>query len=239
MRVIPPVMNLRSAEGVLAALTLIVGAPSLVAAQGRTVDEGIFVISRNGTPVGRESFRIVRGPSASGDVYRATAQLSIGDRKVVPDLSADSTGSTLAYRVSVLDGSEMTVSLQARTRPGRFSSLMKTPQGEASKDYVVPQGVVVLDDEISHQIYFVGLSGRRSGALTVIDPRGNSQVQASLESAGFGPVEVGGRTTQASHFILTAPGFARREFWLDRAGLVLKVAIPERGIVAQRDEIPR
>src|SRR5262245_47349867 len=46
--VIPPVMNLRSAEGFLTALTLVAGAPSLVAAQGRTVDEGTFVISRNG-----------------------------------------------------------------------------------------------------------------------------------------------------------------------------------------------
>jgi hypothetical protein len=116
---------------------------------------------------------------------------------------------------------------------------MRTPRGEAAKEYVVPQGVVVLDDEIAHQLFFVALGGRRVGPLTVIDPRANNQVVATLESRGVVPVEVGGQTVQASHFVLTAPGLPRREFWLDGSGLVLKVAIPERGIVAQRDELPR
>jgi hypothetical protein len=38
---------------------------------------------------------------------------------------------------------------------------------------------------------------------------------------------------------LTAPGVARREFWIDAAGRVLRATTPERGIVAQRDEPPR
>src|SRR5437867_856742 len=90
-------------------------------AAAATVDEGIFVITRNGAVVGRESFRIVRSPSASGDVYRATAQLAVGDQRIVPSLSADANGAPLSYDVAVQERL-VSVLLQGRARPGRCSA---------------------------------------------------------------------------------------------------------------------
>ena len=225
----------------LAYATALLALPLPLAAQavGRLVDEGTFIITRNGVSVGREAFRIVREPSASGDIYRATAQLALGNERVLPSLSADSTGSPLSYDVAVQQGTEASSRLQGRARPGRFSALLRTRSGESTKEYVVPSAAVVLDDEIAHQLYFVTFRGRHSGSLTIIDPRSNAQSVATLLSEGPATIEIAGRSTAATHFVLSAPGLTRREFWVDAAGRVLRVGVPEHGLMAQRDELPR
>jgi hypothetical protein len=205
----------------------------------RTLDEGTYLLSRNGAPVGRESFRIVHAPSATGDVYRATAQAAIGEERILPTLSCDSTGAPVTYDVTVQGGANQAVRLQARARPGRFSTVVRTRDGESTREYVIPEGVVVLDDDVIHQLYFVTLGGRRSGRLTLLDPRTGRQAVAHLENQGVAIVEIGGKSVPATHFVLSANGFARREFWMDSAGRILKAVVPDHGLLAQRDELPR
>jgi hypothetical protein len=117
--------------------------------------------------------------------------------------------------------------------------MLRTKDGESTREYVVPAGVVILDDEVVHQLYFVTMRGRRSGSLTVLAPRTGVQAVATLENRGANLVEIAGASIQATHYVLTAPDFPRREFWTDAAGRVLRASIPERGILAQRDEPPR
>jgi hypothetical protein len=214
---------------------------SIVGAQplNRTIDEGTFLISRGGAPAGRESFRISRFQSATAEVYRATALVAFGDRRIVPTLTCDSMGSPVAYDVAIQGGAEEGVRLQARARPGRFSSMLRTSEGESTREYVMPTGVVVLDDDVIHQLYFVTVGGRRSGSLTILAPRTGNQAVARLEDLGASTVDIGGKYIPATHFVLSAAGFPRREFWIDAAGRVLKATIPDRGLVAQRDEPPR
>jgi hypothetical protein len=233
-------MRLGSLAVAQAALTMSAVIPSsVVSAQAlnRTLDEGTFLISRNGAPIGRESFRITRSHVAGmSESYVATAQVAMGDRRIIPTLTCDSTGAPLTYDVSVQGGTDG-VRLQARGRPGRFSSMLRTRDGESTREYVVPRGVVVLDDDVLHQLYFVTLA-RRSGSVTILAPRAGLQAVASLEDRGGGPVDIAGNSIAATHFVLSAAGFARREFWIDSVGRILRVTIPERGIVAQRDEPP-
>lgn len=233
-------MRLGSVAVTHAALVVSVVAPlSMVGGQAltRTVDEGTFLITRGGAPIGRESFRISRSQSASGEAYRATAQVALGDRRIVPTLTCDSAGSPLTYDVSVQGGPDP-ARLQARARPGRFSSMLRTRDGESTHEYVVPSGVVVLDDDVVHQLFFVTL-GRRSGSLTILAPRTGVQALATLDNRGASSVNIDGNSIPATHFVLSAAGFARREFWIDAAGRVLKVSIPDHGMIAQRDEAPR
>ena len=208
-------------------------------APSRTLDEGTFLVTRGGAPAGRESFRITLSPRGSAEAYRATAQVVLGERRIVPTLTCDSLGAPISYDVSVQGGTDPTARLQARARPGRFSSMLRTREGESTREYVVPAGVVVLDDDIVHQLYFLTLGGRRSGTVTVLAPRTGIQAVATLQSLGVGSVDIGGVSVPGTHLVLTAPGFARRDFWIDAGGRVLKAAIPEYGIVAQRDEPPR
>ena len=208
-------------------------------APSRTLDEGTFLISRAGAPVGRESFRITESARGATETYRATAQVVLGDRRIIPTLTCDSLGAPISYDVTAQGGSDPTARLQARARPGRFSSMLRTREGESTREYVVPAGVVVLDDDVVHQLYFLTIGGRRSGSMTVLAPRTGMQAVATLQSLGASTVDIGGVSVPGTHLVLTAPGFARREFWIDAGGRVLKAAIPERGIVAQRDEPPR
>lgn len=237
-------MRLGSLSTLSTALLAGVWAPCSVAsgqaaARPQTLDEGTYLISRNGSPIGRESFRIVQSPTAGGDVYRATAQAAIGEQRIIPSLSCDSSGSPVSYDVTVQGGTEPAVRLQARARPGRFSAVVRTRDGESTREYVIPAGVVVLDDDVIHQLYFVTMGGHRSGKLTLLAPRTGTQGVARLDNEGTSSVEIGGRSVPATHFVLTAPGFARREFWTDSAGRILKATVPDRGLLAQRDELPR
>jgi hypothetical protein len=232
-------LSLMSAGFFSGALAPYAVASGQVAARPFTLDEGTYLISRNGAPIGRESFRIVHAPSATGDVYRATAQAAIGEQRIVPSLSCDSSGSPVSYDVTVQGGADQAVRLQARARPGRFSTVVRTQDGESTREYVIPAGVVVLDDDVIHQLYFVTLGGRRSGTVRLLAPRTGTQAVARLENLGPTSVEIAGQSVPATHFVLSAPGFGRREFWTDSAGRILKAAIPDRGLLAQRDELPR
>lgn len=212
-----------------------VGAQAL----GRTLDQGTFLISRDGAPLGRESFRISESPRSSPEAYRATAQVALGDRRIVPTLTCDSAGAPLSYDVTVQGGTDPEQRFQSRARPGRFSSMLRTRNGESTREYVVPSGVVVLDDDVIHQLYFLTMDGRRSGSITVLSPRNGTQGVARLLDLGPSAIDVGGKQIAAIHLSLTAPNFLRREFWIDSGGRVLRAVIPDRGIVAQRDEAPR
>jgi hypothetical protein len=75
--------------------------------------------------------------------------------------------------------------------------------------------------------------------MPVVVPRRNVQVTMRVQDKGAAPVDVGGRSLPATHLVLSEPGGASRDLWVDASGRVLKVAIPSRGVVAQRNEPPR
>jgi hypothetical protein len=218
---------------VLAAAT----APTPAAvAQGAPFDEGTFVVTQNGTLVGKESFRIIKS-SGKDQLYTSTAQCAFGDRRISPALSADRIGVPLLYRVEVKNGTEVEERLQATGRPGRLHAVLRTPTGESSKEYVVGAGAVILDEEVYHQHFFLPLA-RRSGEVAVVIPRRNRQVTGRLEDRGTDKIKVDGREVSAVHLVVTLPDGAR-DLWFDDGGRLLKVAIPSRGLIALREELPR
>src|SRR3712207_5335438 len=184
---------------VYSALTLLGVAASARAAsaQGAPFDEGNFVVTRNGAVVGEEAFRIMRS-SANGQLYSSTAQCAWGDRRISPALSADSAGVPLLYRVEVKNGGDVEERLQATGRPGRLHALLQTRTGESSKEYVVSNGAVLLDDDVFHQHFFVPLA-RRSGDVTVVVPRRNSQVTGRVEQRGTEKIRIDGKEVSALH----------------------------------------
>jgi hypothetical protein len=143
----------------------------------------------------------------------------------------------LLYRVEVKNGGEVEERLQATGRPGRLHAVLQTRTGESSKEYVVANGAVILDDDVFHQHFFVPLA-RRSGEVIVVVPRRNSQVVGRLEDRGRDKIQVDGREVTAIHFVITLPDGAR-DLWFDEGGRLLKVALPARGLIALREELPR
>lgn len=215
-----------------------VAAQSPVLAQGsRIVDEGSFTISIGGRTVGRENFRI--SATAAGEVteYAARADVTFGDRKVTPELRAGAQGAVMEYGVTTRSGGASDSWTGALAR-GRLNATIKSGRGTAAREYVVPAGTVLLDDETIHQYWFLVLR-TRSGAIPVVVPR-RSNVQATVTMATIGEetVRIGNHDLPATYLRATFDDGDARDIWVDRTGRLLKVAIPARELVAVRDDPP-
>ena len=77
----------------LRAFALLALFPTMVSAQASAlIDDGTFTISRKGSPIGREAFRIARVPGSGGQVYRVTGTTVVEDRRYTTVLVTGSTG---------------------------------------------------------------------------------------------------------------------------------------------------
>ena len=215
----------------------VLGAGAL-GAQVTTVDEGSFTITRNGQTVGREEFTIRSTPGASGAQFVARGTVSYPDRRLAPALSADSSGAPLQYQVEVRAGSEMEEMLSGRVGRGRFSARIQTPKGESAREYIVADGALIIDDDVFHQYFFLARAGR-AGTVPVVVPRRNVQISMQVAQQGEEQLSIGGRPLAARRLLLTEPGGATRDVWVDASGRVLKVSIPARGVLAVRDDPPK
>jgi hypothetical protein len=223
-----------------ATMGLVAGAPwtpgSAGGAQGAIVDEGAFRIFRGGEPVAEvEAFRITRGDNGQ---LLATSQLSAGKRHTVSRLTTDSVGTPLQYRLTITDNGVQTSEVRAVAGTGRLQTVVSNQRGdESQRDY--PMGrerTVLLDDDLVHQLYFVGLSGR-SGAVRVVSPHAAKVATFVIAAHGLEPIDVGGQSVTATHLSL-ANGGDRRDVWVDADGRVLR-AETSSGLKAIRDELPK
>lgn len=214
------------------------GAPgALVAQTSALVDEGSFMVTRGGTALGRESFRIVRAAAPGGQVFEARSQSALGRRRITTILGTDSAGVPVSYQAQVSVGAKMAERLQGRGRPGRFSVLVQTESGEAAREYVLSNGALLIDDDIVHQYHFLPVAGAHD-EFSVIVPRARRQDRFRFEARGEETIEVGGRRIASRKFALVPDTGAARELWFDDAGRLLKVVIPDKNLVALRDDPP-
>jgi hypothetical protein len=210
--------------------------PLVAQAVGRPVDQGTFLVTRNGAPQATESFRILRLDDGS---LQATAQAVGGSRRAVSRLHTDSLGTPIEYRLTVKDGATTVVDVAAGARGGRLSAKLTDQRGDVSmREYPVPTGrCLILGEDLVNETYFVALANR-SGAVQVIDPRAAHGERLTLSARGMEPIDVGGRSVTATHYSLAGAG-AQRDFWIDAAGRLLRVEIPSLGLKASREELPQ
>ena len=213
------------------------GAP--LSGQVATLDEGSFTITVNGERVGREDFRIRSTPGSTGPEVVATASVSYPNRRVLPQMRADSAGIPSRYVVEVKDAQAGDERVDGSVFRGRVSARVKNSRGESANEFVVSQGALLIDDDVFHQYYFITRRQSPVGPVQVIVPRRNTQVTMRVADAGTEKLAIGGTTLDARRYTIADPGGADREVWADAAGRLLKVAIPSRGVVALRDDPPR
>lgn len=214
-------------------LGLLLGASSL-AAQGRIVDEGTFVITRTGAPQATESFRI----RADNATVTATGQLIAGPKRITSVLTTDATGTPMDYRLEVRENGAPTMSISAIGRTGRLTARSTMSHGdESTREYPMTAGSsVILEDDLVHQTYFALLAKGR--ALQAINLRSAHGSPISLRALGPEPLTIGGKPITATHYSMQN-GARQREFWVDSEGRILRVEIPSIGLKATREELPR
>lgn len=217
---------------------LIVSATALPAQSAQIIDQGSFTITVANQRTGREDFRIEGTPGASGALeYVARATVVFGDRRLTPALHSDSMGAPSDYQIESRGTTTGSERWSGKITRGRVSARINNARGESAKEYIVTDGALILDDDVFHQYYFLA---RRSNdaRIAIVVPRRNAQLVLTVSSAGADRVTIGTKDLEARHIVLTEPSGATRDVWVDAKGRVLKVAIPGRNLVAQRDDPP-
>ncbi len=222
---------------VLAALVLLSTGP--LAAQVTSVDEGSFTIVREGERVGREDFSIRSAPSANGRVLVAQGNSVTGGRRIAPALNADTTGFPSRYQLEVRVDGRVVESVSGQVSRNHYEARTLRADGESAREFRLPSGTVIADDDVLHQLWFIV---RRGVGVTVpvLVPRRSVVEMVRVEFAGVERLTIDNREILARHLVLTTQGSGvSRDAWVDTGGRLLKAAIPSLKIVAVRDEAPR
>ena len=213
--------------------------PRPAAAQEKIVDEGSFTIFRKGVRVGRETFTIRRSDTPNEAVYVANATVDFDAQRLTPALRTDTSYAPLAYQMEVRTNDQLQLRLKGVIARGRFSARVKTPTGEAAKEYIVSEGALVIDDDVFHQYYFLAQRLGKGTTLTVpvVIPTRNVQQTMHVQLMGVERVVIGGTPTDARRLTATISGGTTRDIWVDSQSRVLKVTLGD--VSAVRDEMPR
>ncbi len=216
----------------------LLGAPAVGRAQG-FLDQGVFIITRDGNQIGREEFavRTTAGRRGEGGVL-AVATVRYRDREIRSALELTRDHSPVSYQVDVTTAGRMVQRLTGQFGRGRFAVRIVSPSGEVAREFPVPPGAVVLDDDGFDQLYFVPRANGAPEPVRLVRPRQTSVVAAEVRSLGADSVVVGDRTVPAERYALVLPGGERREFWFSAAGDLLKAAFPGSSITATRLSLP-
>ena len=217
--------------------TALAALPGLSLAQGsRIADEGSFTISVNGRTAGRENFRITAMTRGEATEYVARADVTYGDRKLTPELHTDAQGAVVSYEVSTRSGGA-TEKWKGDVTRARLTATITSGRGTAAREYIVPAGSVLLDDEIIHQHWFLALRTRDGGIPVLVPRQANIQANATMSAVGQESVRIGNQDVATTHLRATISGDTH-DVWVDKSGRLVKVAIASKGLVAVRDDPP-
>jgi len=214
-------------------------APGALAAQSVVVDEGTFTVSLGGTAAGTERFTIRRA-GVGGDaivIANAVIELNRGEgpielRPLLEVTPADDASSSYQLKVSGAETAELSVRLAGR----RYVSRFHTEAGEEEREFLARPGTRIVEEGVAHQYYF--LRGARDGSSTpVIEPRTRSQLQLLASGPAQEELLVGAARVTARKVTFSS-GEDVRHVWFDAQGRVLRVEIPARAYLAERQDLP-
>jgi len=212
-----------------------------VSGQPDHLDVGSFTILREGARVGREQFSLRHVGSPDGVAFELRAESAIDDRRLATRLETDSAGSPLRYTAEVRSGANIVLRLGGQRVRGRFATLARTDRGEAAREYLLPDGALVLEVESFHQVAMAIRARRDRTDFTVraLAPMENRERDVRLTlDVPVDSVTVAGVRLAAARWIVDDPG-RRRVLWTDAENRVLRVTVPALGLEAIRDDVPR
>jgi hypothetical protein len=218
----------------LAAVLLLAGPVGAQSAPGPIVDQGSFTITIGGAAAGRETFAIRR--LAAG--YQASGTVLLADRRLVPLVVTDLAGTPVSYTLDVRDAPGHIERVSVTRDRGFLTLRAHLADRESLRELPVTiGGTVLLDDDIAHQYYFLML-GRREGVVSVLVPQRRAVLSMRVDTAGVDSVHIGGHALAAERVRLASEAGDERLVWIDAAGRVLQLSIPERRLMALRDSPP-
>lgn len=221
------------------ALALAALPPARAGAQ-QVLDQGMFLITRDGVEIGREEFAIQATPGSQGRPgVRAVATDRYREREVRGALELTGDHVPIAYQVDVTIGGRLSERLSAQAGRGRFALRIVTPTGEVAREFPVPSGSVVLDDDGFDQFYFLPRPAAEvAESVSLVRPRERRVVAGEVRAAGPDTVLIAGRPVSALRFTLSIAENGTRDFWFTPSGSLLKISIPATSVSATRASLP-
>lgn len=225
---------------VLASVVFLGLAPVPVVAQGQeaaTLDEGTYRITVNGRPVGSEAFalrRQGRNVRAVGRVRLDTAVEALPPMEAW--LQADRDFRPSLFRIE--PSGDGPASVTAVREGDRIRVRSTTAEGERYREFLAPEGLALFDPRLAHHWDLVlrpldaELASGGSVAVPAILPARPERVRLEIRRGTSGSVEVAGRRVTATAHEVT--GGVRATVWTDGSGRVVKLELPDRGLVTER-----
>ena len=208
------------------------------------LDVGSFTLMVKEQRAGREQFSMRSSSGADGVALELRAESALGDRRAAMRLETDSAGTPVRYSLEERTGATITLRLGGQRVRGRFTTLARSTNGEAAREFLLLPGALVLEDNGVLQYALVvrkrALAIGDSMMIPTLTPVTNKQgaLHVLLES-GTDTVSIAGSRRAANRWQLRTERGERRVVWADSEGRLLRVQIPARGFEALRDDIPR
>jgi hypothetical protein len=202
------------------------------------VDEGTFTVRLAGRVAGTEEFAIRRAGVGSDATVIANAVVLLGTgaarlelRPLLEAVLPDGAATSYQLKVSGSETAELSLALAGR----RYVSRIRTQEGEEEREFLARPETRIIEEGVAHQYYF--LRNVRDGArVPVIEPRTRRQLQLVASASTDEELRIGAASVQARRVTFSG-GDAERVVWYDRQGRVLRVEIPARGYVAERQDL--
>jgi hypothetical protein len=203
-------------------------------------DEGIFVISLAGRPVGTERFKIHSSPGkveAQGEIRLHIEQngKTVGVQSS-PDLVLDSQLRPVTYTWNQKgpQSSRLEVDFGGKLARVRY----KTINGnEDNRDFELPPDVVVLDDNVVHhyQLIIARYQAMGGGKQTfrIFVPQEALPSILTVEDMGNAATTIDGVTANLRHLLITTD-VTHIDLWVDDQQHIERVSVPEAQLEAIR-----
>lgn len=233
----PPDSRRTAAAVALVVLWAAGSAPSALAGQAQSLDQGTYLLRVEGRRVGTEAFAIRREGR---------------DIKAVGRVSLDTTTTLTPLEVWLQTDTEYRPDL-FRLRPGagdlravtavreerRLRLQISTKAGDRFKEFMAPPELSVLEPHIAHHYLLVlrqhrgPLAADGTARIPVVVPSRSDRFTLVLRRDGEEQIQVPAGSRSAIRYRLTLDGDEIR-VWADAEGRVLRLEVPSRDLVAVR-----
>ncbi|MFH1764943.1 MAG: hypothetical protein ABIF09_12210 [Gemmatimonadota bacterium] len=210
--------------------------------QNVSVDENAFRIYVGGEVIGREEFSIRQiGPGGQQRIIlRGSVELNLPEGRINLAPAMDVQGRTLAvsdYQIKV-SGTE-TTDIFVSVSGDRYLARVVSSSGEQLREFRAGPGSVLLDEGVVHHHYLLNsfLDEASAVSLTVLTPRAGQQQRMTLSLVGEEEIRVGGILVPDARRFHMDGGDHPRDIWFDSRGRVLRLEIPSKRLVAERETL--
>lgn len=233
---------LSGALGALAALAAAVVAPDALAAQEeKVVDSGRLELRVDGRTVGTERFEIRRSGRqvrAAGRVMLDSAAAGLQPLEVLLETDADHAPELFRLRPTAGDVRSVT----AVREEGRLRVQVSSRAGDRWKEFVAPDGLVLVEPGVAHHWALIllqhrdRLAGSAMIEVPAVVPSEARRAPLRIRREGPDRAEVPGANRDAVRYTATLDGSREFLIWTSEEGHVLRVESRGTGVVAVRAE---